>query len=57
MDPKVAQFIKISYPIESILKFLFIVMAIIRADNVLLVGFLASLLGLLRMLKMPQFNK
>lgn len=31
--------------------------AIARTPYVLLIGFLASLLGLLRMLKMPQFNK
>lgn len=45
------------YPIETGLKFLFIVMAIFNLNHTITVGFIASLLGLLRMLKTPQFNR
>ena len=57
MNNQSHQFIKISYPIETLLKVIFIILVVTRSSNVILVGFLASFLGMLRMLKMPKFNK
>lgn len=57
MNNQSLQFIKISYPIETLLKLIFIILVVTRSSNVILVGFLASFLGMLRMLKMPKFNK
>lgn len=45
------------YMAETVFKFLFIVMAIPNLPYTITVGFLASLCGLLRMLKTPKLNK
>ena len=45
------------YLVESGFKFAFILMAILNTSHTIMVGFLASLCGLLRMLKTPQLNK
>lgn len=45
------------YMLESLLKAAFIVMAVPNLPYTVLVGLAASVCGLLRMLKTPQFNK
>jgi len=44
------------YPYETLLKALFIFMSLFNLQYTLLVAFLASLFGVLRVLKTPQFN-
>lgn len=46
-----------TYNIETGLKFLFIFMAIFNMNYTIIVGSVASLMGMLRMLKTIQFNK
>ena len=45
------------YLAETAFKAAFIVMAVFNMSYTITVGFLASLCGLIRMLKTPQFNK
>lgn len=49
--------VAIFYPIETVLKVAFILMSPFNVRFTLLAAFLASLLGMLRVLKRPQFNK
>jgi hypothetical protein len=44
------------YPYETLLKGLFIFMSLLNVDYTLLVAFLASLIGVLRVCKTPQFD-
>jgi hypothetical protein len=45
------------YLAETAFKAAFIVMAVFNLNYTITVGFLASLCGLIRMLKTPKFNK
>ena len=45
------------YPIENILKFVFIPMAIFNMTGTVLVAFIVTIMAILRVLKKPQFNK
>lgn len=49
--------IAIFYPIETALKAAFLVMSLFNLPFTLVVAFLSSLIGLLRVCKTPQFNK
>ena len=49
--------VSIFYPIETILKIVFIVICPFNVPNTLLLAFVISVIGLLRVAKMPQFNK
>ena len=49
--------VTIFYPIETALKLMFIVMSPFNMSYTLVTAFLASLMGLFRVLKRPQFNK
>lgn len=49
--------INIAYPLETVLKLIFITLSPFNVPYTLLAAFLASLVGLLRVLKTPQFNK
>jgi hypothetical protein len=57
MNPNLLHTKNLPYFLENILKVAFIVLAIIRHEYTLMVGLIASILGLVRMLKMPQLNK
>ena len=52
-----AQNINTIYYVETCLKVLFIFMAIFNLPYTIIVGFLASLCGLLRIVKNPQLNR
>lgn len=49
--------VNICYPIETALKFFFVILCPFPVPYVLLLAFLASIFGLFRVCKMPQFNK
>lgn len=49
--------VSIFYPIETLLKLVFIIISPFNIRFTLLAAFLASLIGLVRVLKRPQFNK
>ena len=49
--------VSIAYPIETALKLIFITLSPFNVRFTLLAAFLASAIGLLRVLKTPQFNK
>ena len=49
-------FVKL-YPIENILKLAFIPMSLFNLNHTVTIAIVVSVLALLRMLKMPQFNK
>ena len=51
------QLLNIGYTIETVLKLVFIPMAILNLRYTLLVAFAVSVLAVLRVLKKPQFNK
>lgn len=56
MQPQQQQ-LQTIYLVETGFKAAFIFMAILNLPYTILVGFLASLCGLLRMVKTPQLNK
>jgi preprotein translocase subunit Sss1 len=49
--------VKIFYPIETALKLIFVVITPFNLPFTLITAFLASVIGLLRVAKKPQFNK
>ena len=49
--------INLAYPVETILKLIFMTTSPFNVPFTLLFAFLASLMGLLRVLKRPQFSK
>ena len=49
--------LNIFYPIETVLKLAFIVMAPFNLPYTLLLAFVASVIGLIRVIKRPQFSK
>lgn len=49
--------IKVFYPIETLLKAVFLITSLLNTQYTLLVAFAASAIGLLRVCKTPQFNK
>lgn len=57
MNSGAVNLVNIFYPIETVLKVAFIVMSPFNVRFTLLAAFLASLFGMLRVLKRPQFNK
>jgi hypothetical protein len=57
MSSGAVNLVNIFYPIETVLKVAFIVMSPFNVRFTLLAAFLASLCGMLRVLKRPQFNK
>ena len=57
MSDNRSSLITIAYPIETILKLVFITLSPFNVRFTLIAAFLASLVGLLRVLKTPQFNK
>lgn len=57
MQQRNTHFFARTYPIETGLKLLFIFMAIFNMNYTTTVGFIASLMGMLRMLKTIQFSK
>ena len=57
MSANTTSLVSIAYPVETALKLLFIVMSPFNIPFTLLAAFLASLIGILRVLKKPQFNK
>ena len=52
-----SQLVNICYPIENILKILFVPMAIINANYTVLVAFVVTVMALLRVTKTPSFTK
>lgn len=52
-----ANFINSIYPIETLLKTIFIVLAIFNTQYTLLIAFVASLIAVLRVCKMPAMNQ
>jgi hypothetical protein len=56
-SPMSTQLLNIGYTIETVLKLVFIPMAILNLRYTLLVAFAVSVLAVLRVLKKPQFNK
>jgi len=57
MDLRSLPLISIFFPIENVLKALFLVMSIFNLPYTLIIAFFASLIGLLRVCKTPQFSK
>lgn len=55
--PPAAPRVPILYVVETVFKALFLVMSIFNLKYTLIVAFTASLAGLLRVCKTPQFNK
>lgn len=49
--------VAICYPIETVFKLVFVLISPFNIRFTLISAFLASLMGLLRVLKRPQFNK
>lgn len=57
MDDRFAELIHTFYNIETILKVAFIVMSLFSMPYTLLVAFLCSLIGVLRVCKQPQMSR
>jgi hypothetical protein len=57
MSDNRSSLVSIAYPVETFLKLVFITLCPFNVRFTLLAAFLASLIGLLRVLKTPQFNK
>ena len=49
--------VNIFYPIENVLKLLFIPMAVFNVTGTVLVAFIVTVIAILRVCKRPQFNK
>ena len=49
--------VTICYPVETVLKLVFVVISPFNIRFTLVAAFLASLMGMLRVLKRPQLNK
>lgn len=52
-----SQLVNIFYPIENLLKLLFIPMAVINAPGTVMVAFMVTVIAILRVCKRPQFNR
>jgi hypothetical protein len=57
MSQSANSIVNICYPIETALKFIFVILCPFPVPYVLLLAVLASIFGLFRVCKMPQFNK
>jgi hypothetical protein len=57
MDNRGTSIVSILYPIETILKAVFIPMSLFNLPFTLVVALLCSLIGVFRVCKAPQFNK
>jgi hypothetical protein len=57
MSANPTSLVNIAYPLETALKLIFIVMSPFNIPFTLLIAFLASLIGIFRVLKTPQFTK
>ncbi len=57
MSANTTTLVSIAYPVETALKLLFIMMSPFNIRFTLLAAFLASVIGIFRVLKTPQFSK